>query len=164
MSILTDAEIRRIETKYCEGITSAAVVKIFKGKGQRFSEATLRKYVQLGLLPTSRRVGIKGKHRGSSGLYPAATVRLANDIKRALDQGQSLEDIGLSTIGLKSEVQMLHRSIEQVFGKLQKAALKSAGSQKMPLKQVLQRRRKGFDQELKGLSTFVDQLSKTKKR
>ncbi len=60
MSTLQNSELRRIETKYPEGISSAAVVKIFQQKGERFSEATLRKYVQLGLLPTSRRVGIRG--------------------------------------------------------------------------------------------------------
>jgi hypothetical protein len=58
MSILSEAEMKRLESKYSEGIASDAVVKLFQGKGLRFSEATLRKYVQLGLLPVSRRVGI----------------------------------------------------------------------------------------------------------
>ena len=44
-------------------------------KGVRLSEATFRKYVQAGLLPRSKRVGRKGKHRGSQGLYPVEAVR-----------------------------------------------------------------------------------------
>jgi len=37
------------------------LLDVFPPRGIRFSEATLRKYVQLGLLPRSVRVGQKGK-------------------------------------------------------------------------------------------------------
>ena len=40
----------------------------------KFSEATLRKYVQLGLLPRSVRVGRKGKHQGSQGIENDSNV------------------------------------------------------------------------------------------
>ena len=64
-------ELAEIERSRPQGLTSRQIVDLFETRGIRFSEATLRKYVQLGLLPRSVRVGRKGKHRGSCGLYPA---------------------------------------------------------------------------------------------
>jgi DNA-binding transcriptional MerR regulator len=61
--------------------------------GLRVSEATLRKYVQLGLLPRSRRVGTRGRHQGSWGLYPAWTARQVVEIKRLLAEGRTIQDI-----------------------------------------------------------------------
>ena len=85
MALLSATELRRVERDHEDGISSADIVELFSSKGERFSEATLRKYVQLGLLPMSRRVGIRGRHRGSSGLYPVVVVRLINEIKKALE-------------------------------------------------------------------------------
>jgi hypothetical protein len=110
MGALTTTELRRIEHKFEAGIRSGAVVEIFQGKGHRFSEASLRKYVQLGLLPKSRRVGIRGRHRGSSGLYPVTVVRLINDIKLALDKGATLEEVRFGIVGLASEIDVLSRA------------------------------------------------------
>src|SRR5688572_32216640 len=66
--LLQDREIDEIERSWPDGLTSRQIVDVFETRGIRFSEATLRKYVQLGLLPRSVRVGRKGKHRGSCGL------------------------------------------------------------------------------------------------
>lgn len=162
MSLLSASELRRVESKYSEGITSAAVVKIFKGKGERFSEATLRKYVQLGLLPTSRRVGIRGRHRGSSGLYPSTIVRLANEIKKALESGATLDDIRMGTIGLTGEVQILRRSMDLLVDRLNQAVQKSQG--KAALKQKLSKHRKALDREIRALEQFVALLGKQAKR
>src|SRR4051794_9374645 len=109
MGLLNTGDIKRIERKYPEGISSGAVVELFKGKGERFSEATLRKYVQLGLLPKSKRVGAAGRHRGSAGVYPVGIVKQINDIKRALEAGGTLEDIRVSRVGLTGEVEGLER-------------------------------------------------------
>src|SRR4029077_4261491 len=57
------------------------------------SEASFRKYVQQNLLPRSRRVGRKGKHRGSLGVYPAKTVRRINTVKRLMADGFTIEEI-----------------------------------------------------------------------
>ena len=65
--LLADREIEEIERAWPDGMTSRQIVDVFETRGIRFSEATLRKYVQLGLLPRSVRVGRKGKHRGSCG-------------------------------------------------------------------------------------------------
>ena len=162
MSLLSASELRRVESKYSEGITSAAVVKIFKGKGERFSEATLRKYVQLGLLPTSRRVGIRGRHRGSSGLYPSIIVRLANEIKKALESGATLDDIQMSTIGLTGEVHLLRRSADLLTDRLTQAVAQARG--KTALKQMLGKHRKALDREIRALEKFVELLSKQAKQ
>lgn len=91
--LLTVEEISKIEDKYPEGISSGAIVKIFKRKGIRFSEATFRKYVQMGLLSRCKRVGQKGKHRGSSGVYPTSIVERINDIKRMTAGDVTMEQL-----------------------------------------------------------------------
>nr|AAD42855.1 unknown [Myxococcus xanthus DZF1] len=64
------------------GLPARAILKIFRPRGGGLSEATLRKYVQAGLLPRSRRVGRKGKHQGSVGLYPEEAVRASMSSRR----------------------------------------------------------------------------------
>lgn len=91
--LLSDDELRAIEEAHPEGITSVQLVDIFVSRNIRFSEATFRKYVQQGLLPRSRRVGRKGKHRGSLGVYPAKTVRRINGIKQRMLDGYTIEEI-----------------------------------------------------------------------
>src|SRR5687768_17031355 len=118
MGLLNSAEVKRLERRYADGISSAACVEIFKQKGERFSEATLRKYVQLGLLPKSRRVGSRGRHRGSSGLYPVVIVRQINEIKAALEAGGTLEDIRDSRVGLAGELEVLERAAKQLLERM----------------------------------------------
>ena len=73
---LREEELRAIETSYGAGLTAVQIVDAFTSRNIKFSEASFRKYVQLGLLPRSKRVGRKGKHKGSMGMYPAKTIRL----------------------------------------------------------------------------------------
>ena len=73
--VFTEDELARIEQENPEGLTSERIVDLFIRKNVRFTEASLRKYVQLGLLPRSRRVAIKDKPRGSQGVYPAMVIR-----------------------------------------------------------------------------------------
>ena len=126
MGLLSAADIKRLEKKYAGGISSADVVDVFKGRGERFSSATLRKYVQLELLPKSIRVGEPGRHRGSAGLYPASVVRQVNEIKRALDAGASLEEIRLGALGLSGELHSLRRVAESVLQRYQESITSSA--------------------------------------
>src|SRR5262245_57154772 len=79
-----DAELDRLRQQRPDGLTAHEIVELFRARGVRMTEATFRKYVQLGLLPRSRRVGRKGRHRGSLGLYPVEAVRRVDLIKRAL--------------------------------------------------------------------------------
>ena len=60
--LFTRKELKEIESSWSEGIPSQEIISLFQDRGIKLSEATFRKYVQLGLLPTSRRVGQKGKH------------------------------------------------------------------------------------------------------
>ena len=91
--ILPDAELRAIEGTYPDGISAVQIVDVFTSRGIKFSEASFRKYVQQGLLPRSRRIGRKGKHRGSMGVYPSKTVRRINDVKALMADGYTIEEI-----------------------------------------------------------------------
>lgn len=93
-SLLHTDELTAIEKTYEQsGITAVQIVDAFTSRGIKFSEASFRKYVQQGLLPRSKRVGRKGKHRGSLGVYPAKTVRRINDVKQLMADGYTIEEI-----------------------------------------------------------------------
>ncbi|HLL24533.1 MAG TPA: MerR family transcriptional regulator [Kofleriaceae bacterium] len=92
-SLLKDDELAAIEKTFAQGITAVQIVDAFTSRGIKFSEASFRKYVQQGLLPRSRRVGRKGKHRGSLGVYPAKTVRRINTVKELMADGYTIEEI-----------------------------------------------------------------------
>ena len=92
-ALLKEEELRAIEGAYPDGITAAQIVDAFTSRGIRFSEASFRKYVQQGLLPRSRRVGRKGKNKGSLGVYPPKTVRRINTVKQWMVDGHTIEEI-----------------------------------------------------------------------
>lgn len=117
--LLSDAEIDDLEASYGEGITAVQVVEIFTARDVRFSEATFRKYVQLGLLPRSRRVGRKGKHRGSMGVYPAKTVRRVNDIKRLMAEGYTIEEIQAQFLRFTDTLETLEEGFTEYFSRLE---------------------------------------------
>ena len=103
--LLDEREIEEIERTWPNGLTSRQIVDVFETRGIRFSEATLRKYVQLGLLPRSVRVGRKGKHRGSCGLYPAHVVRRVNVVKGMMASDRTIEEIQRSFARFKDEIE-----------------------------------------------------------
>jgi len=105
MELLKLSEIERIEAERPAGITSGEVVRLFEGRGAKLSASTFRKYVQLGLLPRSRRVGRKGKHTGSTGLYPASVVRRIAVIKRMMAAGYTVEDIRGSFVTVSNRLE-----------------------------------------------------------
>lgn len=92
-ALLGEDELRAIEASHAGGITAVQIVEVFTSRGVKFSEASFRKYVQQGLLPRSKRVGRKGKHRGSLGVYPAKTVRRINAVKQWMADGFTIEQI-----------------------------------------------------------------------
>ena len=51
MTGIDDAALLRIEKQYASGLSSVQILDVFATHGVPLSEATLRKYVQLGLLP-----------------------------------------------------------------------------------------------------------------
>lgn len=114
-SFLADEEaLSAIERRYPDGMTSAQIVEVFTDAGVRLSEATFRKWVQLGLLPRSRRVGRKGKHQGSLGLYPTSTVRMIAEVRRRMADGLTVEDIAHSR-RLRDELEALSRGMDALL-------------------------------------------------
>jgi len=121
--------------------------------------------VQLGLLPKSKRVGSRGRHRGSSGRYPVAIVRLINDVKRALDGGATLEEIRVSSVGLDGELEALQRSAEQVMNRFEEAIrLQSDRSKRSVLKKALDKHRRTLAKETRDLGRLAGKLGDTSAR
>ncbi len=117
--VLTDEELAAIETTYPEGITAVQVVEVFTSRGIKFSEASFRKYVQQGLLPRSRRVGRKGKHRGSLGVYPAKTIRRINAVKQLMNDGHTIEEIQADFLQYTDLVENLAESLAALFARME---------------------------------------------
>jgi DNA-binding transcriptional MerR regulator len=147
--LLSDEELRAIEAEHPEGITSVQVVDIFVSRSIRFSEATFRKYVQQGLLPRSRRVGRKGKHRGSLGVYPARTVRRINAIKRLMDDGYTIEEIQEHFLRFTDAIEQLEEGFTEVFGRLEAQAR---------LPRFDSRARKGLEKDIGEARRSADEL------
>jgi DNA-binding transcriptional MerR regulator len=161
MTLLTDKEVDRLEKKHQVGISSRAVVEAFQSKGARFSEATLRKYVQLGLLPKSQRVGTRGRHRGSSGLYPVMIVRLVNDIKAALDAGSTLDEVRIGRVGLEGETDTLRISGERSFARFFEAAETHPDKTlRVTLRREVEEHRRAFDSVTRDLERFAARLAR----
>jgi len=113
--LLSDRDLKQIEREFADGLSSVQIVDIFTQRGIRFSEATFRKYVQQGLLPRSRRVGRKGKHQGSLGLYPAATIRRINVIKRLQAENYTIEEIQRQFLRFRDELELVERGLRGLF-------------------------------------------------
>jgi DNA-binding transcriptional MerR regulator len=115
-------EITRLEREHARGFTSGEVVQLFESRGARLSAATFRKYVQLGLLPRSKRVGRKGKHTGSSGLYPVSVVRRIAVIKRMMAEGYTVEDIRGSFVTLRNRLEDVEQGLGDLVAELARKA------------------------------------------
>lgn len=120
--LLVDDEIDEIERQSPGGLTSRQIVDVFTARGIRFSEATLRKYVQLGLLPRSVRVGRKGKHRGSCGIYPADVVRRVNQVRAMMAADLTIEDIQKSFVRFKDEIEQVEKGVRELIAGFEREA------------------------------------------
>lgn len=151
--LLSDRDLRQIEKEFADGLTAAQVVHLLTTRGIRFSEATFRKYVQQGLLPRSRRVGRKGKHQGSLGLYPSTTVRRINAIKRLMSMNYTIEDIQSQFLRYRDEIEALERGLGVVLAGFDEAveAPHFDADTKKSLKKDLAEARRGADELLKRL-------------
>lgn len=112
---LDEKELAEIERQNPDGLTLAQVLEAFENRGLHLSEATFRKYVQLGLLTRSKRVGRKGKHQGSLGMYPATVVRRVNEIKRMMAANYTIEDIQRSFLRFKDELEAIERGSQTLL-------------------------------------------------
>ena len=122
MDYLAGHEIERIERERAAGITSGEVVRLFESKGARLSASTFRKYVQMGLLPRSRRVGRKGKHTGSTGLYPVSVVRRVAVIKRMMAAGYTVDDIRGSFVTVRNRLEDVEKGLDELVSELARKA------------------------------------------
>jgi len=119
---LDERELLEIERAWPNGLTSRQIVDVFETRGIRFSEATLRKYVQLGLLPRSVRVGRKGKHRGSCGLYPANVIRRVNVVKGMMAEDRTIEEIQRSFARFKDDIDTVEKDLRELMASFEREA------------------------------------------
>jgi DNA-binding transcriptional MerR regulator len=161
VGLLVDRELRQIEKDFAIGLTAVQVVDIFTQRGIRFSEATFRKYVQLGLLPRSRRVGRKGKHQGSLGLYPPTTVRRINAIKQLMSDNYTIEDIQKQFLRYRDELEAIERGFATVLNGFEEdlKAPHFDAEMRKNLKRDLAEARRGADELLKRLEGLEKRIS-----
>ena len=122
----SEEELEAIEQAHADGMSVQQIVEAFTARGTRLSEATFRKYVQLGLLPRSVRVGRKGKHRGSQGLYPATAVRQIDHIRRLMHQGFTMEEIQKEFLFVRGDIDALSRQLKRVYQAIEDAVHEQA--------------------------------------
>jgi hypothetical protein len=121
-SLLDENELQELERAWPNGLTSRQIVDVFETRGVRFSEATLRKYVQLGLLPRSVRVGRKGKHRGSCGVYPAHVIRRVNAVKGMMADNLTIEEIQRSFARFKDDIDSVEKDLRELLSGFEREA------------------------------------------
>src|SRR5688500_20011063 len=116
---MIDAEtLSQLEKAHVAGLTSAEILDVFARHDVQLSEATLRKYVQLGLLPRSVRVGRKGKHQGSQGMYPVGVVRQILRIKQMMAESYTIEQIQKEFLFMRSDIEQLEKLLDGIFKNL----------------------------------------------
>lgn len=115
MSRIDDSTLANLERQYASGLTSADLIDVCSAHGVQLSEATLRKYVQLGLLPRSVRVGRKGKHKGSLGLYPATAIRQLVRIKEMMAESYTIEEIRRDFLFVRTDIEQLEQTLGCIF-------------------------------------------------
>ncbi|MEI9950894.1 MAG: hypothetical protein WDO74_18440 [Pseudomonadota bacterium] len=117
--MIDDPTLSQLERKYAAGLSSVEILDVFASHDVPLSEATLRKYVQLGLLPRSVRVGRKGKHQGSQGVYPVSVMRQILRIKQMMAESYTIEQIQREFLFIRNDVEQLEQMLSRIFKKLE---------------------------------------------
>jgi DNA-binding transcriptional MerR regulator len=120
-TVQRDATYEAIEQAHPTGMSVQQIVAAMASMGEKITEATFRKYVQLGLLPRSVRVGRKGKHQGSQGLYPVSTVRQLQQIRGLMTQGYTIEQIQSRFLSVGGEIDKLSKELDKLMQQLEVA-------------------------------------------
>lgn len=115
MRRIDDTVLSNLERRYADGLTSADLLGVCADHGIHLSEASLRKYVQLGLLPRSVRVGRKGKHKGSQGMYPVHALRQLIRVKEMMEESYTIEEIQRDFLFVRSDVEQLEQTLGAIF-------------------------------------------------
>ena len=118
-TLLTAQELADIERNYADGLTLAQLLEAFSERQVHLSEATFRKYVQLGLIGRSKRVGRKGKHQGSLGMYPVSTVGQLNTIREMMAAHYTIEDIQRSFLRFRNSLSALKKMTTEMLALFQ---------------------------------------------
>jgi hypothetical protein len=141
---LGEQRLVAFERAHVRGVTVQEIVDVFTATGGNLTEATFRKYVQLGLLPRSVRVGRKGKSRGSQGLYPATVVRRIDAIRRLMGQGYTIEQIQREFLFVRGELEELARTLDRLYAGLERA-LEARGGDELTERKLREAREAGAD-------------------
>lgn len=136
-----DTTYEAIEQAHPTGMSVQQIVAACASLGERLTEASFRKYVQLGLLPRSVRVGRKGKHQGSQGLYPASTVRQVQLIRRLMAQGFTIEEIQTRFLFVGGDIDALAKEIDRLMSVLERAQGKQGSGDSLVRREVEEARR-----------------------
>jgi hypothetical protein len=115
-------EFERLETTNPHGVSAAQIVDFFAPRGVKLAQATFRKYVQLGLLPRSVRVGRKGKHRGSCGLYPSLVIRRVNTVKGMMAEDRTIEEIQRSFARFTDDIDSVQKELRELIAGFEREA------------------------------------------
>ena len=118
---LDDELLARLEKTHAGGLSSQAILDALDGTKCKISEATLRKWVQLGLLPRSVRVGRKGKHQGSQGIYPVSVIRQIKRIKEMMALDYTIEEIQREFLFARAEIEETERTLNRAIDTLARA-------------------------------------------
>jgi len=111
---------------------------------------------------SSRRVGEKGKHRGSRGLYPATAVRRISLIKSLMDEGMTLEEIRHSFVFFRGQLDGVERALDDLFAALDKAIAEKIdikASRRRELERMLNDGRRTAHQFIKDMDRTVSQIT-----
>lgn len=165
--LLDERELQQIESAWPNGLTSRQIVDVFETRGIRFSEATLRKYVQLGLLPRSVRVGRKGKHRGSCGLYPAHVVRRVNAVKGMMAADLTIEEIQRSFARFKDDIDAVEQDLRELlagFEREAKGTAAEAPERRRELEQEILEAKRAASELVRRIASLERRLSEREDR
>lgn len=138
---ISEDKLAAFERAHAKGATVQQIIEAF---GTTLTEATFRKYVQLGLLPRSVRVGRKGKSRGSQGLYPTTVVRRLDAIRRLMGQGYTIDQIQREFLFVRGELEELSRTLERLYAGLERA-LETRGGDELAERKLVEAREAGAD-------------------
>ena len=108
------------ESATTTGLALGEIIAFCNDHGYTLSEAKFRKYVQLGLLPRSRRVANVGG-KGSRGLYPTSTVRQLFRIRELMAQGHTIDAISSDFLLVEGELENLRAQLARLGDALTRA-------------------------------------------
>ena len=116
---MTKKQIAQIRKKYAAGIVIGEMTAfVLKETGERISVATVRKYVQLGLVERSVRRGL-GAGCGSRGYYPATSLIQLLEVRRRVQAGEVAAEIAEGSMAVHRDLDIMRNALAAVAGRAQ---------------------------------------------